>query len=122
MMFDHPHALVEWINNISTFTNYSIHVLHFHSEGCTTFASMLPRENNHGCQIRKQSLLIAFIVEKLPKKLSQTLFFILHSTIYREIFTLLNFHKFRESCSVAKLNFAKVLPCHTFYIAHVDHL
>ena len=42
-------------------------------------------------------------------------------TVYREIFVLLNFHKFCEFCSVTKLHFTKVSPCHTFYIAHVDH-
>ena len=30
---------------------------------------------------------------------------------------VLYFHEFYEFCSVAKLNFAKVLPCHTFYVA-----
>ena len=35
---------------------------------------------------------------------------------------LLYFHKFLKFCSVVKLNFAKVLPCHTFYDGHVDHL
>ena len=39
-------------------------------------------------------------------------------TVYWEIFVSLYFHKF---CSVVKLNFAKVLPCHTFYVAHMDH-
>ena len=28
---------------------------------------------------------------------------------------------FCEFYSVMKLNFMKLLPCHTFYIAHVDH-
>ena len=32
-------------------------------------------------------------------------------------FVSLYFHEFREFCSVAK-----VLPCHTFYVAHMDHL
>ena len=49
---------------------------------------------------------------------TSTLFII---TIYREIFTLLYFHKFWKFCSVAKLNFAKVSPCHTFYVAHMVH-
>ena len=31
-------------------------------------------------------------------------------------FALLNFLEFHEFCSVMKLNFAKVLPCHTFYM------
>ena len=31
------------------------------------------------------------------------------------------FLQFREFFSVAKLNFTKLSPCHTFYIAHVDH-
>ena len=37
-------------------------------------------------------------------------------TVYQEIFVSLNFREFREFCSVAKL-----LPSHTFYIAHMDH-
>ena len=43
-------------------------------------------------------------------------------TVYREIFVSLYFHEFREFCSVVKFNFAKILPCHTFYVANVDHL
>ena len=32
-----------------------------------------------------------------------------------------NFHEFRKFCSVTKFNFMKLLPCHTFDIAHVNH-
>ena len=35
-------------------------------------------------------------------------------------FASLYFHEFCEFCSVAKLNFAKVLPC--LLSCHVDHL
>ena len=44
------------------------------------------------------------------------------ATIYWEIFASLYFHKFREFCSVTiHKNFTKVLPCHTSYVAHMDH-
>ena len=43
------------------------------------------------------------------------------STVYWEIFMSLNFCEFCEFCSVVKLNFMKVLPCHTFDISYVDH-
>ena len=41
-------------------------------------------------------------------------------TVYWKIFASLYFHKFYKFCLVAK-KFMKVLPCHTFYVAHVDH-
>ena len=47
--------------------------------------------------------------------------FYLPPTVYWEIFVSLNFCKFREFCLVVKLNFVKVSPCHTHYIAHMDH-
>ena len=37
------------------------------------------------------------------------------------IFPLLYFHQFCQFCSLTKLNFTKVLPCYTFYVAHVNH-
>ena len=43
------------------------------------------------------------------------------TTVYREIFVSLYFHEIREFCSVAKLNFVKVSPYHTFYAPHMDH-
>ena len=43
------------------------------------------------------------------------------NTIVIPVFALLYFHEFRKICSVVKLNFMKMSPCHTFYVAHVDH-
>ena len=31
------------------------------------------------------------------------------------------FHELHKFCSVVKLIYAKMLPCHTFYVAHMDH-
>ena len=42
---------------------------------------MLPRGNNHGCQIRKQNLLIAFFMEKFPNKTLTNIIF--HLAQYR---------------------------------------
>ena len=39
------------------------------------------------------------------------------STVYQEIFASLYFHEFHDFCLVTKLNFAKVSPCHIFYVA-----
>ena len=47
---------------------------------------------------------------------------LINNTVYQEIFMSLYSYEFHKFCSVAKLNFAKVLPCHPFYVAHVDHL
>ena len=73
--------------------------------------------------------LIAFTCSRIvqcipvyPSILVQLAILCISNTICQEISMLLYFYKFRKFYSVAKLNFSKVLPCHTFYVAHVDHL
>ena len=49
---------------------------------------------------------------------TSTLFIITYTGKFSRYFIFTNFESF---CSVAKLNFAKVSPCHTFYVAHMVH-
>ena len=80
------------------------------------------------CKIIKPAILIHCVHTQWGNdtcptiRLSKCTDLTLDYTVYREIFVSLYFHEFREFCSVVKFNFAKILPCHTFYVANVDHL
>ena len=50
------------------------------------------------------------------KKLLLLEFICVLFTVYWEIFASLYFHKFRKFCSVAKLNFEKMLPATPFVL------
>ena len=126
MMFDHAHALVDWINIIFLrlqtivymYFIYIVKVVLHLLACCQEEITMAAKSGNKICSLH-------FLWRNSQIKLSQTLFFILHSTVYWEIFASLNCCKFCESIampyllyctrgSFAKLSFCKNLATQKF--------
>ena len=94
------------------YNNYYTTMIVYHCQQCSVHCSnMLPGDQSHYTSSNI----------KLPDHIKGTgnklLGYVSINTVYREIFTLLNLRKFHKFSSVAKLS-----PCHTFYIADMDHL